>query len=68
MDFFKCLYGLSKGELKVHPVREAQPHDIGIVFLIVEGSSPMGKLVEVHVKKVDRELPVKIAEFIFPVF
>lgn len=46
MDFFKCLYGLSKGELKVHPVREAQP----------------------HVKKVDRELPVEIAEFIFPVF
>ena len=68
MDLFECLYRLAQGELQVHPVREAQPHDLGIVFLIYERGCPFRELVKVHVKEVDRELPVKIVEFIFPVF
>ena len=68
MDLFEGLYSLPKGELEVHPVREAQPHDIGIVFLIFERGCPFWELVQVHVKKVDGKLPVKITEFVFPVF
>ena len=45
MDFFESLYCLAQGELQVHPVREAQPHDIGIVFLIFERGCPLRELV-----------------------
>lgn len=68
MDVFESLYSLPEGELEVHPVREAQPHDIGIVLLISERGCPFGELTQVHVEKVDGELPVKITEFVFPVF
>ena len=67
MDLFEGLDSLAEGEFEIYPVGKAQPHDIGIVFLILERGCPFGELVEVHVKKVDGELPVKITEFIFPV-
>ena len=34
----------------------------------LKGSSPFGELVEIHVKEVDRELPVEVAKLKFPVF
>ena len=51
MDLFEGLYSLPKGELEVHPVREAQPHDIGIVFLIFERGCPFGELFRSMSKK-----------------
>ena len=68
MDLFHGLDGLSEGELEIYPVREAQARDVGIVFLIFERGCPFGQLVQIHVKKVDGELAVKVAELVFPVF
>lgn len=67
MDFFQSLYSLAQGEFEVYPVRKAQPHDIGIVFPVFERGRPFWEMVYVHVKEVDGELPVKIAELVFPV-
>lgn len=68
MDLFQGLYGLPEGKLQVDTVGKAQPHDVGIVFLILERGSPLGELVQIHIKEVDGELPVKVMEFILPVF
>ena len=45
VDLFESLYRLAQGELQVYPVRETQPHDIGIVFLVFERGSPFRELV-----------------------
>ena len=49
-----------------------RPYDnssgFGIVLLIVERGCPFGKLIEIHVEQVHRELAVEIAQLIFPVF
>ena len=45
MDFFHGLCSLAEGEPEVHPVRETESHDIGIVFLIFERRGPFGQLV-----------------------
>ena len=60
MDFFKSLYGLPQGELYVYPVGKAQPHDIGVIFLMLEGGCPFWELVQLHIKKVYGILAVKI--------
>lgn len=68
MDLFHGLYGLPEGKLQVDPVGKAQPHDVGIVFLIFERGSPLWQLVQLHIKEVHRELTVKVTELILPVF
>jgi len=67
VDFFESLYSLPEGKLEVNPVGKAQSHDVGIVFLIFERGSPLGELVQIHIKEVHRELTVKVTELIFPV-
>ena len=67
-DFFQSLYSLAKRQLEVHTAGKAQSHDIGIVLLILERGCPFGKLAEVHVEEVYRELPVEIPQLVFPVF
>ena len=68
MDILQSLDGLAQGEFEVYPIGKAQPHDIGIVLLILERGCPFGKLAEVHVEEVYRELPVEIPQLVFPVF
>jgi len=68
MDLFHGLYCLPEGKLEVDPVGKAQPHDVGIVFLIFERSCPLWELIEIHVKEIHGELTVKVTEFILPVF
>ena len=68
MDFFQSLDSLAERQFEIDMVGKTQSHDIGIVFLIFERGCPFGELVQVHVKKVDGKLPVKITEFVFPVF
>ncbi len=38
-----------------------------IVFLILERGGPLGKLVQIHRKKIHGELTVKVMEFLLPV-
>ena len=45
MDLFEGLYRLAQGELQVYLVSKAQPHDIGIVFLIFERGRSFRELV-----------------------
>lgn len=68
MDLFQSLNGLPEGKLQIDPIGKAQPHDVGIVFLVLEGGGPFGELVQVHIKEVDGELTVKVTELILPVF
>lgn len=68
MDLFQRLHSLPKEKPEVYPVGKAQSHDVGIVFLVFEGGSPLGELVQVHIKEVDGELAIKVTELILPVF
>ena len=68
MDLFHGLYCLPEGKLQVDPIGKAQPHDVGIVFLIFERGSPLWQLVQFHIKEVHRELTIKVTELILPVF
>lgn len=67
MDFLKGLYGLSEGKFEIDPVGEAQSHDVCIVLLIMEGSCPRRKLIQVHIEEINRKFPIEIAEFVFPI-
>ena len=68
MDFFQSLDSLAERQFEIDMVGKTQSHDIGIVFLIFERGCPFWELVQIHVKEVDRELTVKVAELVFPVF
>ena len=68
MDLFQSLYSLAERQLEIYTVGKAQPHDISIVFLILERGCPLRKLAQIHIEEVHRELAVEIAQLIFPVF
>ncbi len=43
MDLIHGLNGLTERKFQIDPIGKAQPHDVGIVFLVFEGGCPLGE-------------------------
>jgi hypothetical protein len=45
--------------------RQAQRHDVSIVFTELQGGSILRQGIEIHAEKIDRELTIDVVKFIF---
>ena len=65
IQVLECLRCLTQGKAEVYMERQAQGHDMGVEFTESEGGSILGEGVEIHLKKIHRELTVDVVELVF---
>ena len=65
VQIFESLFGFAKREPKVDMHRQAQRHDVSIVFTELQGGSILRQGIEIHAEKIDRELTIDVVKFIF---
>jgi hypothetical protein len=65
MDVLHGLDGLTERETKIHPVGEAQGHDVGIIFAEFQGRSILWQSGDIHLKEIYCELTIDVMQLIF---